>query len=44
MTSLPPPAQWSLKVMSEYEVAEMLERYIDFVDRCDVLRRASDIS
>jgi len=32
MTSLPPPAQWSLKVMSEYEVAEMLERYIDVVD------------
>jgi hypothetical protein len=33
MTSLRPPAQWMLKKMTEYEVAEMLEKYIDFVDK-----------
>ena len=33
MTSLPPPKQWALKKMTEYEVAEMLEKYIDFVDK-----------
>ncbi|MGY3563169.1 hypothetical protein ACVWXP_006438 [Bradyrhizobium sp. USDA 4463] len=33
MTSLRPPAQWVLKPMTEYEVAEMLERYIDFGDK-----------
>jgi hypothetical protein len=32
MTSLRPPAQWVLKKMTEYEVAEMLEKYVDFVD------------
>jgi hypothetical protein len=33
MTCLPPPKQWALKKMTEYEVAEMLEKYIDFVDK-----------
>jgi hypothetical protein len=33
MTGLPPPKQWALKKMTEYEVAEMLEKYIDFVDK-----------
>src|SRR5262249_3456686 len=30
MTSLPPPEQWVLRKMSEMEVAEMIEKYIDF--------------
>jgi hypothetical protein len=30
MTSLPPPEQWVLCKMSEMEVAEMIEKYIDF--------------
>ena len=33
LTSLPVPKQWALKKMNEYEVAEMLEKYIDFVDK-----------
>jgi hypothetical protein len=33
MTSLPTPAQWVLAEMTEYEVAELLEKYIDFVDK-----------
>jgi hypothetical protein len=33
MTSLPVPKQWALKKMNEYEVAEMLEKYIDFVNK-----------
>jgi hypothetical protein len=33
MTCLPPPKQWALKKMSECEVAEMLEKHIDFVDK-----------
>jgi hypothetical protein len=33
MTSLPVPKQWALKKMTEPEVAEMLERHIDFVDK-----------
>jgi hypothetical protein len=32
MTRMPTPAQWVLEKMTEYEVAEMLERHIDFVD------------
>jgi hypothetical protein len=32
MTSLPPPEQWVLHRMSEIEVAEMIERHINFVD------------
>ena len=30
MTKLPPPEQWVLCKMNEMEVAEMIERYIDF--------------
>jgi len=30
MTKLPPPEQWVLCKMSEIEVAEMIEKYIDF--------------
>jgi hypothetical protein len=30
MTSLPPPEQWALCKMSEMEVAEMIEKYIDY--------------
>ena len=30
MTRLPPPEQWVLCKMSEMEVAEMIEKYIDF--------------
>ena len=33
MTSLPTPQQWVIKKMSEAEVAEMIERHIDFVDK-----------
>ena len=33
MTSLPTPQQWVIKRMSEAEVAEMIERHIDFVDK-----------
>jgi hypothetical protein len=29
MTKLPTPEQWVLSKMSEMEVAEMIERYID---------------
>ena len=32
MTALPAPAQWVIHKMSEPEVAEMIERHIDFVD------------
>ena len=32
MTSLPAPEQWVLSKMNEMEVAEMIEKYIDFVD------------
>jgi hypothetical protein len=32
MTKLPTPEQWVLSKMSEMEVAEMIERYIDYVD------------
>jgi hypothetical protein len=32
MTSLPPPEQWVLCKMSEMEVAEMIEQYIDYYD------------
>jgi hypothetical protein len=31
-TSKPASPQWVIRVMSEYEAAEMLERHIDFVD------------
>jgi hypothetical protein len=30
MTKLPPPEQWALCKMTEMEVAEMIEKYIDF--------------
>jgi hypothetical protein len=30
MTRLPPPQQWVLSKMSEMEVAEMIERHIDY--------------
>ena len=30
MTRLPPPEQWVLCKMNEMEVAEMIEKYIDF--------------
>ena len=30
MTRLPPPEQWALCKMNEMEVAEMIERHIDF--------------
>ena len=33
MTNLPPPQQWVIKRMSQAEVAEMIERHIDFVDK-----------
>src|SRR6476620_9059746 len=33
MTKLPTPEQWGLVKMNEMEVAEMIERYIDFVDK-----------
>ena len=33
MTSLPTPEQWGLAHMNEMEVAEMIEKYIDFVDK-----------
>ena len=32
MTKLPAPEQWVLSKMNEMEVAEMIERYIDYVD------------
>jgi hypothetical protein len=32
MTRLPPPEQWALVKMSEMEVAEMIEKHIDFID------------
>jgi hypothetical protein len=32
MTRLPPPEQWALCKMNEMEVAEMIERHIDFID------------
>ena len=32
MTKLPAPEQWVLSKMSEMEVAEMIERHIDYVD------------
>jgi hypothetical protein len=32
MTSLPAPEQWVLKKMTEAEVAEMIERHVNFVD------------
>jgi hypothetical protein len=33
MTNLPAPEQWLLVKMSEAEVAEMIEKYINFVDK-----------
>ena len=33
MTKLPGPEQWVLSKMNEMEVAEMIEQYIDYVDR-----------
>src|SRR5262249_37947525 len=33
MTRLPAPEQWVLERMNEMEVAEMIEEYIDFVDK-----------
>src|SRR5215831_16939129 len=32
MNKLPAPEQWVLERMSEIEVAEMIEEYIDFID------------
>ena len=32
MTKLPAPEQWVLSKMNEMEVAEMIERHIDYVD------------
>ena len=33
MTQLPAPEQWAIVKMTEMEVAEMIERHIDFVDK-----------
>src|SRR5262245_34149495 len=33
MTKLPAPEQWVLHRMNEMEVAEMIEQYIEFVDK-----------
>jgi hypothetical protein len=33
MTTLPTPEQWVIKKMTEIEVAEMIERHVDFVDK-----------
>ena len=33
MTSLPTPQQWVIRRMSEPELAEMIERHVDFVDK-----------
>lgn len=33
MTSLPTPQQWVIRRMSKPEVAEMIERHVDFVDK-----------
>jgi len=33
MTKLPPPEQWVLSRMNEMECAEMIEQYIDYVDK-----------
>jgi hypothetical protein len=33
MTTLPAPKQWALVKMNEMETAEMIERYIDYVDK-----------
>jgi hypothetical protein len=33
MTQLPAPAQWAIRPMTEIEVAEMIERHIDYVDK-----------
>jgi hypothetical protein len=33
MTELPPPEQWVLSRMNEMECAEMIEEYIDYVDK-----------
>jgi hypothetical protein len=33
MTALPAPAQWAIRPMTEIEVAEMIERHIDYVDK-----------
>ena len=35
MTKLPPPEQWVLCKMSEMEVAEMIEKYIDYYTEDD---------
>ena len=32
MTKLPVPEQWALVKMNEYEVAEEIEKFIDYVD------------
>src|SRR6266536_213774 len=32
MTKLPPPEQWAIVKMNEYELAEEIERFIDYVD------------
>ena len=33
MTKLPPPEQWIISRMNEMECAEMIERYVDYVDK-----------
>jgi hypothetical protein len=35
MTRLPAPEQWVLSKMNEMEIAEMIERYIDYFDEWD---------
>jgi hypothetical protein len=40
MTRLPPPEQWALCKMNEMEVAEMIERHIDFYVEKDGNRRS----
>lgn len=33
MAKLPPAQQWAIQKMNEYEVAEEIEKFIDFVDK-----------
>ena len=32
MTRLPPPEQWVMTRLNEMQVAELIEKYIDYVD------------
>ena len=44
MTSLPAPEQWVISEMTEAEVAEMIERHIDFVGQGRPLRAPAEPS